>query len=67
MLTVYAGDVDLEGNGQLYNVSFIIIHEDRDDIYINDIALLKVCIIIYGRQFINSTKKSDLKTILDNF
>jgi hypothetical protein len=49
MWTVYAGDVDLEGNGQIYNVSFILIHEDRCDPYMNDIALLKVSIRIYGR------------------
>jgi len=67
MWTVYVGDVDLEGNGQIYNVSYIVTHPDRDDPYINDVAVLRVSIIIYGRQFINSIKKFDLKTILDNF
>jgi len=41
---VYAGNVDLKGNGESYDIAQVIIHEDydKDDNYFNDIALVKV-------------------------
>jgi hypothetical protein len=41
---VYAGNVDLEGNGEIYEVAQFIIHEDfdLDNHNINDIALVRV-------------------------
>jgi hypothetical protein len=49
---VYPGVVDEQGNGEIYNVSFIITHEDfsrYDDGYIGDISLVKVSIKLYGK------------------
>jgi hypothetical protein len=42
--TIYAGDVDLQGNGEIYIVDFFIVHEgfDASDQYVNDIALVRV-------------------------
>ncbi|XP_059474912.1 transmembrane protease serine 9-like [Neocloeon triangulifer] len=41
---VYAGDVDLQGNGQLVDTAQFIIHKDYDpnNMYINDIALVRL-------------------------
>jgi hypothetical protein len=52
--TIYAGDVDLEGNGEVYNLAKFIIHEDYDasDQYFDDIALVKVSNLIANKSFL---------------
>jgi hypothetical protein len=42
--TIYAGDVDLEGNGVMYNASFFIEYEYYEPTlqFLNDIALIRV-------------------------
>jgi len=42
--SIYAGDVDQNGNGEIYDVAFFIAHEGYDefDNHINNIALVRV-------------------------
>jgi hypothetical protein len=53
---VYAGDIDLKGNGELHNAAELVVHEDYDPFnqYINDIALIRVSftILFFHRPFI---------------
>jgi hypothetical protein len=46
---VYAGNVDLKGNGESYEIAQVIVHEsyDKDDNYFNDIALVRVSQLLF--------------------
>jgi hypothetical protein len=56
--TIYAGDVDLEGNGEIYNLAKFIIHEDYDasDQYFDDIALVKVSNLMANKSYFCTLK-----------
>lgn len=47
LYSVYAGDIDLEGNGERHDIAKFVVHEDYDPFnqYINDIALIRVSLI----------------------
>jgi len=49
MWSVYAGNVDLEGNGESHDAAQFVIHEDYDpsNQLINDIALVRVSSLVH--------------------
>jgi hypothetical protein len=56
---VYAGNVNLEGNGEIYEVAQLIVHEDFDtpSKFVNDIALVKVGVIYFNSVIIQKYLK----------
>jgi Trypsin len=52
--TVYAGDVDLEGNGERRNSAEFIVHEgyDPENYFTNDIGLIRVSFLALRKSFL---------------
>jgi len=58
LYTVYAGSVDLSGNGETHDAAEFVVHEDYNpnNQYINDIALVRVS----KRVFLQRREKNEL-------